>query len=105
MAWGLAGPAQALHAGGDGAGGDQQYLAALIMQRGDLACAIGNEGVVQPLAVVGDQRAADLDDEALRSAICLLMLPQLFQVLHHGKGTSRQPSPEIAEITKCFFGL
>jgi hypothetical protein len=35
------------------------------VQRGDLARAVGDEAVVEALAVVGDQRAADLDDEAL----------------------------------------
>ena len=58
-------PAEALHAGRDGARGDEQNLAPLFVQRGDLACTIGDELVGQPFAVVGDERAADFDDEPL----------------------------------------
>ena len=60
------GPAQALHAGGNRAGGDQQHLPPVGVQRGDLPRAFGDEIVGQALALPRHQRAADLDHQALR---------------------------------------
>ncbi len=59
------GPAQTLHAGGNGAGRHQQDLAPFGMQGSDLSSAIRDEIVRQTGPVIGDQCAADLDDNAL----------------------------------------
>ncbi len=58
------GPAQTLHAGCNRPRADQQYLSPVGVQRRDLACAFGDEIMIQALAVVGDQCAADLDDQS-----------------------------------------
>jgi hypothetical protein len=100
-------PAQALHAGGDGAGGDQQHLAALVVQRGDLARAVGDEAWSRPWPLLVTSALPTLTTRRFASAICLLMLPSIAVRDDPSRHSShaRQPSPEMAEITKCFFGL
>ena len=56
--------AEAQHALGDGARADQHNFLAKRAQAGDLGRPARNGGVVQPAAVVGNQRRADLDDDA-----------------------------------------
>ena len=56
--------AEAQHAFGDRAGADQHDFLAERAQRGDLRGPARDGGVIEPAAVVGDQRGADLDDDA-----------------------------------------
>ena len=60
-----AAPAQALHAAGDRAGGDENDFASLFAQAGDLASPVADGIQVEACAVVGDECRADLDDQAL----------------------------------------
>ncbi|BEU66124.1 hypothetical protein MAFF301069_06790 [Ralstonia pseudosolanacearum] len=60
------GPAQPLHAFGDGAGAHQHDLLAGRAQRRDLRGPAGDGGLVEAAAVIGDQAGTDLDDEAAR---------------------------------------
>src|SRR6266852_2174973 len=87
-------PAQALDALGDGAARDQDELPAGLTQFGNLFRPARDRRCIQPGALVGDERAPDLDDET----------PCLF----HGafadsknfitaKLSSRHPSPLSAE--------
>ncbi len=57
-------PTQTLHTLGDGAAGDQHDFLALLDQRGDLARPARQAGQIEAAAVIGDQAAADLDDDA-----------------------------------------
>ena len=59
------GPAQALHAAGDGAGRDEDDLLALLANGADLARPVVNRREVEAGAVVGDKGGADLDDQPL----------------------------------------
>mgnify|MGYP003346523742 CR=1 FL=1 len=59
-------PAEALHAFGDRAAGNQYHLAAVFAQRGDLQHPARQRAVVEPLSAVGHEAAADFYDEALR---------------------------------------
>ena len=59
-----AGPAQALHALGDGAAGHHDHLAALGGERGQLPAPFADGALVQPAALVGDQAGTHLDDDA-----------------------------------------
>src|SRR5574343_699981 len=58
-------PAEALHAAGDGAGGDQNHFLAVAAQGADLAGPVVDCGEVEAGPVVGDQRRAHFDDQAL----------------------------------------
>jgi len=55
-------PSKALHTFGDCAAGDQHDLLLAMPELSDLLRPARECGVVQPLAFIGDQAAADLDD-------------------------------------------
>ena len=57
-------PAQTLHAFGDGAGGDEHHFATARAQGGDLLRPVGDGLNVQAGATVGNEAAADFDDDA-----------------------------------------
>ncbi len=57
-------PAQALHAFGDGAGRHQHHFASTCAQGSDLLRPIAESTVIQSRALIGDQAAADFDDDA-----------------------------------------
>jgi hypothetical protein len=58
------GPAEALHACGDGAGADQDDFTAFGAQAGNLAGPVGKGFDSEAFAVVGHEGAADLDDQS-----------------------------------------
>ena len=58
------GPAQALHAFGDGAAGNQHHLLALSDQARDLLRPARKRGVIQSTSIVGDQGAAHFHHHA-----------------------------------------
>ena len=55
---------EAQHAFGNGAGTDQHDFLAQGAQAGNLRGPAGDGGMVEPPAVIGDQRGADFDDDA-----------------------------------------
>ena len=57
-------PAQALHALGYRAAGDQHHFPSHFLEAGNLFGPVGDGGMIQPGAAVGDQAAADFDDQA-----------------------------------------
>jgi hypothetical protein len=59
-------PAQALHAFGDRAAGNQHHFALHAAQGGDLRGPGGDGVLVEAGAAIGDEAAAYLDDEAAR---------------------------------------
>ena len=60
-----AAPAQTLDATGNGAGGNEDHLLALLSEGGDLARPIADGGEVESGTVIGDERRADFDDKTL----------------------------------------
>src|SRR5882762_358606 len=91
------GPAQALHAFGDRAARDQDDLLARLAKPRDLPCPARDGGRVQPCAPIGDEGAADLDDETLRFFHAVFPDSRNFIT---AKLSSRQPSPVSAEMQK-----
>jgi hypothetical protein len=128
--WALA-PAKALHATGDGTGGDENDLLARLAQLGDLSRPFVDGAKVQAFAVVGDERRSGLDDQSFcvgdagaghDSGFVLLVCEQVFgegggdcsaprvdgfggdQVRSascNWRVSSRQPSALIALMRKC----
>jgi hypothetical protein len=58
-------PSEALHAGGDGAGGDEEHLATFLAKPSDLMGAVGYETLIESGAVVGNECATYLYNQAL----------------------------------------
>ena len=55
---------ETLHPFGNSARADQNDFLAELAQVGDLRRPVGDGSRIEPLAVVGDERGADLDDDA-----------------------------------------
>src|SRR2546430_4741003 len=90
-------PTQALHALGDRAARDQDELVAALAKLCDLLCPARDGGRVEPRAPVGDERAADLDDEPPCRSHAAFPVSKNFIA---AKLSSRQPSPVRADMQK-----
>src|SRR2546430_8813887 len=90
-------PTQALHAFGDRAARDQDELVAALAKVCDLPCPARDGGRVEPCAPVGDERAADLDDETPWRSHAAFPVSKNFIA---AKLSSRQPSPVSADMQK-----
>src|SRR5262249_12529753 len=91
------GPAQPLHALGDRSARYEHDLPASLPEARDLARPARDRRRVQARAAVGDERAADLDDEAPGFAHRVLPVSKNFIT---DMLSSRQPSPASAEMRK-----
>src|SRR5258708_16091880 len=87
-------PAQALHALGDCTARDQDQLLAGLAKLGDLSRPARDGGRVEARTPVGDEGAADFDDETLRFFHSVFPDSRKFIT---AKLSSRQPSPVSAE--------
>src|SRR3990172_11889043 len=58
---------ETLHAGGNGAGGNDDTLGRLLLEASDLLGPTADGGAIQTFARIGQYRAADLDDAAARA--------------------------------------
>src|SRR6267142_1530532 len=85
------------HALGDRTARDQDQLLAGLAKLGDLSRPARDGGRVQPRAPVGDEGAADFDDETLR--VFHSVFPDSRKFIT-AKLSSRQPSPVSAEMQK-----
>jgi hypothetical protein len=80
LAFGGGGSAELAEAGADGAAGDDRDLDVTLFQRDDLLGDGGEEGVVELALLVGQELAAELDDEAFDVGEVLAA------VVGHGRG-------------------
>src|SRR5882672_2316313 len=90
-------PSEALHALGDCAARNDNNLLARLAQARDLARPARNRGRVESRAAIGNERAADLDDETLCPAHAVLLVSRNFIT---DCASSRQPSLVSAEMRK-----
>src|SRR2546422_3178665 len=90
-------PTQALHAFGDGTARNQDELLAGLAKLRDLPCPARDGGRVQPCAPVGDEGAADFDDETPGLPHAAFPVSKNFIT---AKLSSRQPSPVSADMQK-----
>src|SRR4029077_7560647 len=91
------GPAETLHALGDGAARYEDDLPAGLAQLGDLARPARDRGRIQARAPIRDEGAADLDDETPCLAHRALPVSKNFIT---DMLSSRQPVPASAEMRK-----
>src|SRR6266853_2175997 len=90
-------PAQALHAFGDRTARNQDELLAALAKLRDLCCPARDGRRVEPSAPVGDEGAADLDDETACLSHAAFPVSKNFIA---AKLSSRQPSPVSADMQK-----
>src|SRR2546422_4422899 len=83
-------PTQALHTFGDGTARNQDELLAGLPKLRDLRCPARDGGRVQPCTPVGDEGAADFDDETPCLSHAAFPVSKNFIT---AKLSSRQPSP------------
>src|SRR5207245_2893012 len=90
-------PTQALHTFGDGTARNQDELLAGLPKLRDLRCPARDGGRVQPCTPVGDEGAADFDDETPCLSHAAFPVSKNFIT---AKLSSRQPSPVSADMQK-----